>query len=225
MDVDAINQKELVDFLRPHFESSDDLIYFLSDVFDYQNGPIVKRQMLFQTLRFVSLANNIEKISPASDGLKLLFIKICIESLHSLSGGKKDFYEAFCDCFSDEGKHYILNHFKLFSFTDEYRGHIFETSHNITLLDFLYIIKAIRDRIAHDGEHWSMQFFVYDEDVTYFVSMETEDKMIKSYQYHRKNKLMTEYHFETSLNYDRFIYFFVEACINYVRSFFKLSSN
>ncbi|MCH5279496.1 MAG: hypothetical protein J1E60_06865 [Christensenellaceae bacterium] len=209
-------QKELEDFLRPHFESSDALADYLSDVFDYENGSIVKRQMLFQTKRFVSLANNIEKIVPFCDGLRLLFLKICLESLHSLSNCKNNFYGVFCESFSAEGKAYILDHFKLLQFTDEYRGDTVYINHAINLSDFLFIIKIIRDRIAHDGELWSLRFFAYGEDSTWFTEIETDEEMIKSYKYRRESKKITTYYFKTTLNYERFIFYFVEACINYI---------
>ena len=78
------------------------------------NGSLTKRQILYQTQRFVSLANNIEKISPNSDGLKILFLRICLESLQSLSScNKNKFTPIFAKCFSDEGKDYILRNFKL----------------------------------------------------------------------------------------------------------------
>lgn len=215
-EVDAFYQKELENFLHPYFESPDDLTNFLSDVFDYENGSVVKRQMLYQTQRFVALANNIEKISPLSEGLKALFLKICLESLCSLSNcNAKTFYPIFADCFSAEGRDYILGHFKLLSFEDEYCGLRFDAHYNITLLDFLSIIKAIRDRIVHDGAHWSMQLFAHDEDSIWFTSMKADKKMIK-YEFHRTDNEMIEYHFGTTLNYDIFIFYFVEACINYI---------
>lgn len=210
-------QKELVDFFSPHFESKDTLMEFLSDAFDYENGSVTKRQMLYQTQRFVSLANNIEKISSSSDGLRILFLRICLESLQSLSNCKKErFFDDFCDSFSNDGKDYILSHFKLVFFEDEYEELTLQITHDITLLDFLWIIKTVRDRIIHDGELWSTQFFSHDDNSSWYISVETDKKMIKSYQYHRPSKKMVEYHFETALNYERFIFYFVEACINYI---------
>ena len=215
-EIDAFYQKQLEDFLRPHFESSDDLTNFLSDVFDYENGPVVKRQMLYQTMRFVLLANNIEKISPNSDGLKILFLRICLESLQSLSNcNKNTFIPTFADCFTDEGKDYILNHFKLSFFEDEYCGLTFEAYHDITLTEFLWLIRVIRDNIVHNGRYWSMQLFARDEDSIWFTSMETDKKVIE-YKFHRKGRKIVQYHFDTTLNYERFIFYFVGACINYI---------
>ena len=46
------------------------------------------RQMLFQVQRFVSLATEIDKIRPERDGLRMLFLKCCMESLANLSNKK-----------------------------------------------------------------------------------------------------------------------------------------
>ena len=220
-DITAFYQKQLIDFYSPHFKSPDDLTDFLSDAFDYENGSITKRQMLYQVQRFVSLANNIEIISPNSDGLKILFLRICLESLQSLSNcDKKSFFQTFGDYFSIEGKDYILNHFKLAFIEIEYRGRPLTLYHdNITLPDFLWIIKVIRDSIVHDGKHWSMLFFARDEDSIWLTSMETGEEMnkvIEPYKLHLTGNKMIEYHFETTLNYEKFIYYFVEACINFI---------
>jgi hypothetical protein len=43
---------------------------------------------IFQVQRFVTLANEIDKIRPARDGLRILFLKCCMESLATLSGIK-----------------------------------------------------------------------------------------------------------------------------------------
>ena len=219
-DFTAFLQKQLVDFFSPHFESRDDLMDFLADAFDYKNGSLTKRQILYQTQRFVSLANNIEKISPASDGLKILFLRICLESLQSLSScNKNKFTPIFAKCFSDEGKDYILRNFKLSYFEDEYCGLTFEAHYDITVTDFLWIIKEIRNNIAHNGRGWSMQFFARDDDSIWLTSMETDQKIIE-YKFHQTGRKMRTYHFDTTLNYEKFIFYFVEACINYIHSVF-----
>ena len=89
-------QKELELFYSPYFDSDTDLQNFLSGIFDYENGSLKKRQMIFQVQRFVSLANDIDKIRPARDPLRVLFLKIGLDALSSLAGyaskKKKVFY-------------------------------------------------------------------------------------------------------------------------------------
>ena len=78
-------QAELRLFYSPYFNTEAELETFLFDALDYENGSLEKRQMLYQVQRFVSLANDIDKLRPGRDCLRMLFIKICLESLCSLS--------------------------------------------------------------------------------------------------------------------------------------------
>lgn len=218
-------QAELRLFYSPYFNTEAELETFLFDALDYENGSLEKRQMLYQVQRFVSLANDIDKLRPGRDCLRMLFIKICLESLCSLSGytnkQKNLFYNGFISCFSDEGKQYILGNFQLTSFEDEFQGHSYRASHDITLADFFEIIKVARDQVVHEGVYWEIQFFAYDEDSTWLTSIETKEKMLKSYTYQNKEKRSVTYHFETTLKYEKFIYYFVEACVNYIKGLSK----
>lgn len=216
-----INQHkaELISFYAPYFDKVEELESFVSDALDYKNGCLAKRQMLYQVQRFVSLANDIDKLRPGRDCLRMLFIKICLESLCSLSGytPKPLFYDVFVDCFSQEGKKYILENFVLSRFDDEFCGHVFEASHELTLGDFFELIKVTRDMVVHQGVYWEMQFFAYDDDSTWLASIETKERILKSYTYQSKKKRSVTYHFETTLKYERFIYFFIQACVSYIK--------
>ena len=188
-------KKELEHFYSPYFFSEEELQNFLSGVFDYENGALEKRQMILQVQRFVSLANDIDKIRPARDPLRILFLKFGLDALSSLAGYTKKtkniFYNDFCKCFSKEGSDYILNNFKLSSFFDEYNGHNFEASHDINLNDFFNIVKITRDAVVHDFTYWEMQFFAYDTDSVWCSSIETDENILLSYKYHRKKKKIT----------------------------------
>lgn len=212
-------KKDLEAFYAQYFDSKDELQNFLSDAFDYENGSLSRRQALFQVQRFISLANDINQIRPGRDPLRILFLKIGLDALCSLSGytNKNAFYKVFCNCFSAEGSDYILTNFKLSYFEDEHKGLSFEVNHNIDLNDFLNIIKTTRDMVAHDFNYWEMQFFAYDEDSTWLSSIETKEDMILSYNYHRERKKETIYYFETTLNYENFIYYFTEACVQFIK--------
>lgn len=214
-------QEELKSFYKPYFNTDTDLEAFLFDALDYENGSPTKRQMLYQVQRFVSLANDIEKLRPGRDCLRMLFIKICLESLCSLSGDikKRQFYDTFISCFSDEGRRHILEHFRLSDFEEECDGHPYEVSHDISLADYFEIIKVTRDQIVHEGIYWETQFFAYDDDSTWLTSIETEEKILRSYTYQKQEKRKITYHFETTLKYERFIYFFTDACVKYIKDF------
>lgn len=215
-------QAELRSFYNPYFNTDAELESFLFDALDYENGSLSKRQMLYQVQRFVSLANDIDKLRSGRDCLRMLFIKICLESLCSLSGysskQKNQFYNEFINRFSKEGKQYILGNFSLLSFEDEFCGHTYQASYNITMADFFEIIKVARDQVVHEGIYWEMQFFAHDDDSTWITSIETKERILKSYDYQGKEKKNVVYSFETTLQYERFIYYFVEACVNYIKS-------
>ena len=152
----------------------------------------------------------------------MLFIKICLESLCSLSGhtGKQKslFYAKFIGCFSEQGKQYILSNFILSGFEDEYCGHVYEAHHNLTLEDFFEIIKVTRDMVVHEGIYWEMQFFAHDDDSTWIATIKTKEKLLKSYTYHSKDKREITYCFETTLKYEKFIYYFIEACVDFIKN-------
>lgn len=221
-------KKELVEFYSPYFTYEFELEEFLTDTFDYEYGSFEVRQMIFQVQRFVSLAEDIDIIRPGRDSLKITFLKTGLESLFFLSGynkkQKKQFFENFCGFFSDKGKKYILDNFKLSNFEDEYKGLVFDACHNMELIDFLNIMKATRDFVVHDGEYWGMDFFTDDEDIITVATMETEIELLSTYKYLRTKKFKTTYIFDTTLNYEKFIFYFVEACVNFIKDF-KKSTN
>ena len=72
------SKRELEAFYARFFDSDDELQTFLSDAFDYENGSLARRQALFQVQRFISLANDIDKIRPGRDPLRILFLKIVL---------------------------------------------------------------------------------------------------------------------------------------------------
>ena len=113
----AIEQQyflELKEFYSPYFPTLEEADTFINKSIQLDWDDRKPRQMLFQVQRFVSLATEIDKIRPERDGLRMLFLKCCMESLANLSNKKtKEFYECFATFFSEEGKHYILDNFSL----------------------------------------------------------------------------------------------------------------
>ena len=83
----------------------------------------------------MSLANDIAQIRPGYDPLRILFLRICLESLRKDSGvDSNTFYQSFDSCFSDAGKQYILSNFTFFGIqvpdelTEKERASILTTS-------------------------------------------------------------------------------------------------
>lgn len=208
---------QMADFYRGNFESEEDMIAFFVKVFKNDKNDKTPRQMMNQVQHLVSIANDMDKIRPGRDPLRIFFIKTCLEALCALSGTKKTtFYESFPAYMSAEGKAYILDNFSLTGFDDVYMGHTYEASHNLTIDDFFEIIKAVRNIVAHEGNYWEMQFFAQDDDSTWIASLETDRKILKAYKYQYQDKMIRTYSFETTMQYDQFVLYFVEACIAYI---------
>lgn len=216
-------REEFQKFYRPFFNDESALDNFFYDVFKNDVTDKKPRWIMNQIVWFVTLADDIDKIRPRRDPLRILFFKICLESICKINDLKtSDFFEKFEKCFSEEGKNYILSHFK-FSFIDEpikfnNESSVFFDNHegyDLTISDFLLIVKATRDIVAHDGDYWSTQFFAQDNDSTWITSITTKENIISCHQ-GKKSEYIT-YHFETTMQYERFRYYFVEACINYLK--------
>ena len=208
---------QMSDFYRNNFEAEDDMISFFVKVFQNDEKDKTPRRMMNQVQQLVSIASDIDEIRPGRDPLRIFFIKTCLEALCALSGMKKPiFYETFPSYMSDEGKAYILDNFSLTGFKDVYMNHQYEASHELTIDDFFEIIKAVRDIVAHEGNYWEMQFFAHDDDSIWLSSLETDRQILKSYKYQNQKKMTRTYSFNTTMQYDRFIYYFVEMCINFL---------
>ena len=62
-----------------------------------------------------------------------------------------------------------------------------------------------------------MQFFSdYNDDVINVSSMETDKNLLVSYKYHRSKKFKTTYIFETTMKYEIFIFYYIQACVNFI---------
>ena len=72
--------------------------------------------------------------------------------------------------------------------------------------------------VVHEGIYWEMQFFAHDDDSTWIATIKTKEKLLKSYTYHSKDKREITYCFETTLQYEKFIYFFIEACVDFIKN-------
>ena len=208
---------EMSDFYRGNFESEEYMIAFFVKVFKNDENDKTPRRMMNQVQHLVSIANDMDKIRPGRDPLRIFFIKTCLEALCALSGTKKTtFYESFPEYMSAEGKAYILDNFSLIDFDDMYMGQTYEASHNLTIDDFFEIIKAVRDIVAHEGNYWEMQFFALNDKYTLIATLETDRKILKAYKYQYQDKMLRTYTFETTMQYNQFVHYFVEACIAYI---------
>ena len=222
-----IYRAECEDFFRPYFENDDALYDFFCLVFKNDSVDKSPRWIMNDIWRFVSLANDIDKIRPARDPLRILFLRICLESICKDSGlTTKAFFNSFDSFFSETGTHYILTNFVFTGILvpDELTGierAKFNThkAYCLTCSDLLKIIYATRNMVVHGGDYWSMQFFARNTDSVWITCMTTKDEMVSCQP---KGKELT-YCFQTKMQYEKFVFYFVEACINYLRNYIKIS--
>ncbi len=212
-------------FYRSFFESEEQMYKFIVSVLQNDDEENTSRKMINQVRRFVTLANDVDKISPGNDPLRILFLNCGLESLIKLSKAKNKnlFYERFCNCMSQEGKNYILSNFRFWDISrsqkdveneDEYM----DLQYDLTIADFFEIIKQVRNAVVHDGNYWEMQFFARDTEYDWLASMTTKEKVLPNC-YKPQSKENATYHFETNMQYEIFIRYFVEGCINFIMDY------
>lgn len=214
-------QKELLVFYSPHFKNDKDLNAFVDLAFNYDDKYSQVRFMIQQVERFVSLANDIDKIRPARDPLRVIFLKTCLEALCDIAGytqeNKKEFYIEFEKCFSNEGSQYILSNFKYIgidipdglSLEQKIPYYNYENL-EFTMSCFLKLLHAIRNMVVHEGDYWTTQLFSHDSESIWITSIKTNDRIFDT------KKEIINYHFQTRLNYSKFIFYFVQACIKFI---------
>ena len=83
--IEAENEAELVSFFKPFFENEGKTLSFIRWIYSFDWNNRIPRQMINQIYRFVTLASRIDQIWPVRDGLRIVFIKTCLESLFHLS--------------------------------------------------------------------------------------------------------------------------------------------
>lgn len=215
------SEANLTSFYRPYFTTEEETVSFLQWIYSFDWNERIPRQMVHQVYRFVTLATRIDQIWPTRDGLRIVFIKTCMESLCHLSQADKNgFYRSFSACFSDKAKEEILSLFQLVSFSSTVHGITIDSHYDLTIADFLKIIKIVRDRVVHDGIYWDIQLFAFGDDpeVKWCSNITTDIRFLSDGTIPKK-KCVTDYYFETSLYYDEFRYYFIEACMNYIHKY------
>lgn len=211
---------EIKEFYFPYFSNEESLDFFIKRIFEFDWNDRKPRQMLFQVQRFVTLANDIDKIRPSRDGLRMLFIRCCMESLAKLSGrDTKDFFDCFGSWFSDSGKQYILDNFCLsyIEFTSNQTEN--DAVEKLTINDILCIIREMRNMVVHEGNYWELQMFAHDNDSLWLTHIETDKQLLSKETFENRKKQLITYHFETKLQYEKFAFFFVEACIRFIDNY------
>lgn len=222
MDKEYFN--ELIDFYKNYFSNIDDLKKFFKNIFSFKydkNTEInIPKIMLNNTIRLVKLSEDMEKIRPGQDALKIIYLVTCIETLYKLSNkttdvnGKKlnkattviDFFETYI---SESDKEYILSKVKRsladYSFRPE---EAFEEK--ITIEIFARIINETRNVFMHEGDYWNYSLSSMDC---------TELKIINIEEAHCAGKNERVYEFD--LKYDDFHVICVKGFIYFIEQYIK----
>lgn len=219
-----INTEE---FYYKYFNSETDMHQFIIEVLKNDDEDNTHRRMINQVRRFVEMANASDNIDHGVDSLKILFLCCCLESLSKLSSCKKtDFYKKLAECFNEEDKEYILSSFIFMDVYTQPKGtqSSFENCnkvYNLTIDDFLNVMRQARNSAVHEGKYWEMQFFSNKSDVHLCVSMQTNEKMLPDDCYSPKKGENVVYAFTTTMLYERFIGCFVRCCVNYIMKYVR----
>jgi hypothetical protein len=224
-----INEKtinDLILFYTPYFYSKEGVEELVRKLVFAKTGKVGEDKnitlcMLNQVKRYIGIIEHINEDFPGRDGLVALFIRICMESLCKLSDTKMNvFCGKFCKCFCQEAEKYILDRFVLESLTVEGKELTECSGYKMSLEDFFYVMKHIRDQVAHEGVFWNFLFFSPDGSPlqSYFESDET--LILRGVK--NCNDLIIQYNFETALLYEKFLLYFVDACVRYIVEFAKI---
>lgn len=152
---------QLIAFYKSYIEDISGLGKFFETVFSCHKDKNIAtpRLMLNNVMRLSTLANDMEKIRPGKDALKIAYLVTCIEALYHLSGKgqelKKigiviDFFEHYL--FVDD-KNSILKKVKR-SWANYIPGQEFDRDINIEV--FARIINETRNIFLHEGDYWSI---------------------------------------------------------------------
>ncbi|PKM75831.1 MAG: hypothetical protein CVU90_15650 [Firmicutes bacterium HGW-Firmicutes-15] len=216
----------LVDFYKDYIIDINELKKFMESVFNYhkdQNNNI-PRLMINNTMRLATLANDMEKIRPGKDALKIANLITCIETLYYISGKKKDrngqklnkvgtIIDFFGTYISAEDEKYILQKVRRSLADDSFiPGEPFEQKINMGI--FARIINETRNIYLHEGDYWSNSLSHMDCPVLYIMNVE---------EVRRTGKQERVYEYE--LKYEELHQIFLRAFINFIEQYMNEMSS
>jgi hypothetical protein len=158
--------EQWLDFYTPFFNTQKEAIKFINscEAQTYPNNTA--KIMMHQVKRLISLSDDLQKIHPNEDPLKLLILIICVENIAKLF-----------DEYTDEGKskYYVSKFFKEFlSSTD--KNLLQEGFINNKDLDYLgfeetiTLFYKIRCDVVHEGNYVSFSFYDGKNDMLEIVN-------------------------------------------------------
>lgn len=219
-------------FYRKVMQDDNEFNQLFESIFQLDERDNTPRRIMNHIYQLVSLADDIDKIRPSRDPLRLFFLRTCQESVYKLYNEKfpdksrqikiENFFE---DYLSEEGKQYIKENFRLImvdyheepnyitgEYIDNKEGYVME------MADFARVFYMVRGMVTHEGDYWSMQVFAKrDSEYTFVSSVETSERVLDCVK-NDKNRKYT-YLFETTMNYEKFRDYFVQGCIQILKDY------
>lgn len=214
-------------FFLEIFENEDELENFFERVFKFDSEKKEPRRILNQIQQLISIADDIDVIRPARDPLRILFLRSCLEAIYKLADlSNKEAGKFFEEYMCDEGKKYIKENFRLILMKpvdqleqDEWLS--FEEKKSLLQFDldnFAELFRSIRNDVVHDGNYYEMQIWARDEESTWLSHCESNECILGSLW--KKNEFgMVTFHFETTMIYEKFRYFFLRGCVSFLDAY------
>ena len=147
---------EWLTFYNPYFENQGEAKKFVESCEIQSHPNNAAKVMMHQVQRLVSLADDIQKIRPNSEPLKLLILIMCVENIAKLHGGytgegysQKYVKKFFNDFLSDADKDLLRNGFA--DNNDEWLR-------PLSLDNVVKMLYKIRCDVVHEGNYLSFSF-------------------------------------------------------------------
>ncbi|HYE08722.1 MAG TPA: hypothetical protein VEF53_00935 [Patescibacteria group bacterium] len=220
--------KELKKFFRDYFNNEEEATLFLNGILNYEDSNIPRR-MINYIKRLLSLADDIEKIRPHKDSLKIFFILVCIESLYTLEFPNNEesklqiVIRFFNDYVEQVDKEFILQNVTR-SFADKKCEKGYEDI-KLNIEIFVRILVEIRNKFAHEGIYWDFNFLHDMHSVCLMNFIEVEESKEEFQLIRKRKKPREERIYDIKLTYKDFRRICTKGMINYVNSYLSRLSN
>lgn len=225
--------KIFIEFYQQFFSDDVELEKFFKNVFKYDETNKIPRRILNQIQRLISIADDIDIIRPQRDPLRIFFMRTCLEAIYKLTGkSNKEAGKFFEEYLCEQGKKYILSSFKLLDvelkeeLTDEKKIQFeYKRTFDFELKHFAELFRSVRNNVAHEGNYYEMQFWARDNEYTWLSSCESDECVLDATLWKKKEFGIVSFHFETTMMYGKFRYYFVEGCIKFLNDYIRNLDN
>ena len=228
------------EFYKKHFTRPEEMYEFFKSVFDNDKNDSTPRRMMNTVRRHVSLAEDIHKIRPEDDGIKILFLRMCIEALGDISKNKKIKKNFFSTYIVKKDMLYIKENFKLCFVYENIlqngdknnRTYCIKTywynNINISIDEFSDIFSGIRHNVVHSNDLGFIRIFNPDRDWNFIININLDKEIfnksvgvLEETETQVSNILLRKYSymFESTLDFDKFIDIFVQGCICLIKDY------